>query len=166
MVDIRIFESMSGMDCKGSSLLNLFMMNMKETINDFIGQSKNDGIQEFQKYNFFLPFTLVLMDCFFALAQKVCSNSDHWPNIASHNINIQKTKIMASGPITSWEIDGETVETVSDFIFLGSKITADGDCSEWNHYVKHCCGNYSVWKYIQYIIYNVFDWRWAFIISN
>ena len=44
-------------------------------------------------------------------------------------VNIQKTKIMASGPITSWEIDGETVETVSDFIFLGSKITADGDCS-------------------------------------
>ena len=44
-------------------------------------------------------------------------------------LNIQKTKIMASGPITSWEIDGETVETVSDFIFLGSKITADGDCS-------------------------------------
>ena len=44
-------------------------------------------------------------------------------------INIQKTKIMASGPITSWEIEGETVETVSDFIFLGSKITADGDCS-------------------------------------
>ena len=43
--------------------------------------------------------------------------------------NIQKTKIMASGPITSWEIDGETVETVSDFIFRGSKITADGDCS-------------------------------------
>ena len=48
-------------------------------------------------------------------------------------INIQKTKIMASGPITSWEIDGETGETVSDFIFLGSKITADGDCS---HEVK------------------------------
>ena len=44
-------------------------------------------------------------------------------------LNIQKTKIMAFGPITSWEIDGETVETVSDFIFLGSKITADGDCS-------------------------------------
>ena len=44
-------------------------------------------------------------------------------------LNIQKTKIMASGPITSWEIDGETVETVSDFLFLGSKITADGDCS-------------------------------------
>ena len=44
-------------------------------------------------------------------------------------LNIQKTKIMASGPITSWEIDGETVQTVSDFIFLGSKITADGDCS-------------------------------------
>ena len=44
-------------------------------------------------------------------------------------LNIQKTKIMASGPITSWEVDGETLETVSDFIFLGSKITADGDCS-------------------------------------
>ena len=45
------------------------------------------------------------------------------------NLNIQKTKIMASGPVTSWEIDGETVETVSDFTFLGSKITADSDCS-------------------------------------
>ena len=45
-------------------------------------------------------------------------------------VNIQKTKIMASGPITSWEIDGETVETVSDFILAGSKITADGDCSQ------------------------------------
>ena len=44
-------------------------------------------------------------------------------------LNIQKTKIIASNPITSWEIDGETVETVSDFIFLGSKITTDGDCS-------------------------------------
>ena len=50
-------------------------------------------------------------------------------------LNIEKTKIMASGPITSWEIDGETVETVSDFIFLGSKITADGDCS---HEIKRC----------------------------
>ena len=50
-------------------------------------------------------------------------------------INIQKAKIMASGPITSWQIDGETVETVSDFIFLGSKITADGDCS---HEIKRC----------------------------
>ena len=50
-------------------------------------------------------------------------------------LNIQKTKIMASSPITSWEIDGETVETVSDFIFLGSKITADGDCS---HEIKRC----------------------------
>ena len=44
-------------------------------------------------------------------------------------LNIQKTKIMASGPVSSWKIDGETVETVADFIFLGSKITADGDCS-------------------------------------
>ena len=50
-------------------------------------------------------------------------------------LNIQKTKILASGPITSWEIDGETVETVSDFIFGGSKITADGDCS---HEIKRC----------------------------
>ena len=50
-------------------------------------------------------------------------------------LNIQKTKIMASSPITSWEIDGETVETVSDFIFLGSKNTADGDCS---HEIKRC----------------------------
>ena len=50
-------------------------------------------------------------------------------------LNIQKTKIMASGPIISWEIAGETVETVSDFIFLGSKITADGDCS---HEIKRC----------------------------
>ena len=50
-------------------------------------------------------------------------------------LNIQKTKIMASGPITSWQIDGETVETMADFIFLGSKITADGDCS---HEIKRC----------------------------
>ena len=54
---------------------------------------------------------------------------------AGLKLNIQKTKIMASGSITSWEIDGETVETVSDFIFLGSKITADGDCS---HEIKRC----------------------------
>ena len=50
-------------------------------------------------------------------------------------LNIQKTKIMASGPITSWQIDGETVQTVSEFIFLGSNITADGDCS---HEMKRC----------------------------
>ena len=50
-------------------------------------------------------------------------------------LNIQKTKIMASGPITSWEIDGETVETLADFVFWGSKITADGDCS---HEIKRC----------------------------
>jgi len=51
-------------------------------------------------------------------------------------LNIQKTKIMASSPITSWQIDGETVETVADFIFLGSKSTADGDCS---HEIKYPC---------------------------
>ena len=50
-------------------------------------------------------------------------------------LNIQKTKIMSSGPTTSWQIDGETVETLADFIFLGSKITADGDCS---HEIKRC----------------------------
>ena len=55
-------------------------------------------------------------------------------------LNIQKTKVMASGPITSWEIDGETMETVTDFIFLGSKITADGDCS---HEIKKML---SPWK--------------------
>ena len=51
-------------------------------------------------------------------------------------LNIQKTKIMASGPITAWQIEGETMETVSDFIFFGSKITADGDCS---HEIKDAC---------------------------
>ena len=54
---------------------------------------------------------------------------------AGLKLNIQKTKIMASSPITSWQIDGETVETVADFIFLGSKITADSDCS---HEIKRC----------------------------
>ena len=54
---------------------------------------------------------------------------------AGLKLNIQKTKIMASGPITSWQIDGETMETVSDFIFLGSTITADGDCS---HEITRC----------------------------
>ena len=58
-----------------------------------------------------------ILSCFFQLLE------------AAHNLNTQKTKIMASGPITSWQIDGETVETVADFIVLGSKITADGDCS-------------------------------------
>ena len=51
-------------------------------------------------------------------------------------LNIQKTKIMASGPITSWQINGETMETVTDFMFLGSQITADGDC---NHEIKSTC---------------------------
>ena len=55
--------------------------------------------------------------------------------MATLMVTIQKTKIMASGPITSWQIDGETVETVSDFIFWGSKITAGGDCS---HAIKRC----------------------------
>ena len=54
---------------------------------------------------------------------------------AALKLNIQKTKIMSSGPITSWQIDEETMETVTDFIFFGSKITADGDCS---HEIKRC----------------------------
>ena len=58
---------------------------------------------------------------------------------AGLKVNIQKTKIMASGPITSWQIDGETVEIVTDFIFLVSKNTADGDCS---HEIKRCYLNY------------------------
>ena len=62
-----------------------------------------------------------------------CEQGTYSPSYESEKIglklNIQKTKTMASGPVTSWEIDGKTVETVSDFIFLGSKITADGDCS-------------------------------------
>ena len=66
-----------------------------------------------------------------SLLMKVKEESDK----VGLKLNIQKTKIMASGPITSWEIDGETVETVSDFIFLGSKITADCDCS---HEIKKC----------------------------
>ena len=57
-------------------------------------------------------------------------------------LNFQKTKIMASGPITSWEIDGETVETVADFIFLGSKITADDDCS---HEIKRAYLEGKLW---------------------
>ena len=57
----------------------------------------------------------------------------HYLLLVGLKLNIQKTKIMASGPITSWQIDGETVETVADFIFWGSKVTADGDC---NHEIK------------------------------
>ena len=66
-----------------------------------------------------------------SLLMKVKEESEKF----SLKLNIQKTKIMVSGPITSWKIDGETVETVPDFIFLGSKITADGDCS---HGIKRC----------------------------
>ena len=68
----------------------------------------------------------------------LCPASFHIPRpnlpVTPGNREIQKTKILASGPTTSWEIDGETVETVSDFIFLGSKITTDGDCS---HEIKN-----------------------------
>ena len=66
-----------------------------------------------------------------SLLMKVKAESEK----AGLKLNIQKTKIMAFGPIASWQIDGETMETVTDFIFLGSKITADGDCS---HEIKRC----------------------------
>jgi len=66
-----------------------------------------------------------------SLLMKVKDDSEK----ADLKLSIQKTKIMASGPITSWQIDGEKVETVTDFIFLGYKITADGDCS---HEIKRC----------------------------
>ena len=66
-----------------------------------------------------------------SLLMKVKEESEN----AGLKLNIQKTKSMASGPIISWQIDGETVETVADFIFLGSKVTADGDC---NHEIKTC----------------------------
>ena len=66
-----------------------------------------------------------------SLLMKVKEESDK----AGLKLNMQKTKIMASGPITSWQIDGETVEAVTDFIFLGSKITADGD---WSYEIKRC----------------------------
>ena len=67
-----------------------------------------------------------------SLLMKVKEESEN----AVLKLNIQKTKIMASGPITSWQIDGETMETVRDFIFLGSKIAAGADCS---HEIKRCC---------------------------
>ena len=62
---------------------------------------------------------------------------------AGLKLNIQKTKIMASSPVTSWQIDGETMETVADFVFLGSKITADGDCS---HEIKRCSLKEKLWQ--------------------
>ena len=75
---------------------------------------------------------LVYFDCIFRLTNmKVKEESEK----VGLKLNIQKTKFMASSPITSWKIDGETVETVSDFIFWGSKITSDGDCS---HKIKRC----------------------------
>ena len=70
-----------------------------------------------------------------SLLMKVKEESEKVGFKPTFKLNIQKTKIMASGPITSWEIDGETVETVSDLMFLGSKISVDGDCS---HEIKRC----------------------------
>ena len=75
--------------------------------------------------------TFRLIDCVYSDRHEVVSHSSFDLRFS----NIQKTKIMASGPITSWQIDGETVETVAEFIFLGFKITVDGDCS---HEIKRC----------------------------
>ena len=69
------------------------------------------------------------------VAKNTHTQTHNFGEKAGLKLNIQKSKIMASGPITSWEIDGEAMETVRDFIFLGSKITADGDCS---HEIKSC----------------------------
>ena len=77
------------------------------------------------------PFTAESEEELKSLLMKVKEESEK----VGLKLNIQKTKIMASGPITSWQIDGETMETVSNFIFLGSKITANGDCS---HGIKRC----------------------------
>ena len=71
----------------------------------------------------------------YSLKKKMLPFLAIWMNLEDLKLNIEKMKIMASGPITSWQIDGETMETVRDFIFLGSKITADGGCS---HEIKTC----------------------------
>ena len=76
-------------------------------------------------HGYHLAYANVLEEELKSLLMKVKEESE----VVGLKLNIQKTKIMASGPITSWEIDGETMEIVSDFIFWGSKITADGDCS-------------------------------------
>ena len=92
----------------------------------FCLSSKQNRIS--QRPKFILGITVV---CMMLGPQHVCACSVNKSRLTLCNpkLNIQKTKIMASGPITSWEIDGETVEAVSDFIFWGSKITANGDCS-------------------------------------
>ena len=84
--------------------------------------------------NHFLPALLFLVTLFTELKSLLMKVKEESEKVGLM-LNIQKTKIMASGPITSWEIDGETVETVSDFIFLNSKITVDGACS---HEIKRC----------------------------
>ena len=80
----------------------------------------------------FISYTIL---CMWRGPKKPLDESEEEIKNAGLKLNIQKTKIMASGPITSWQIDGETMETVTDFVFLGSKITADGDCS---YEIKRC----------------------------
>ena len=84
--------------------------------------SYSDLKSRIESYNVFWDFYTIMT---YGFMMKVKEESEK----VGLKLNIEKTKIMASGPITSWEIDGEAVETVSDFIFLGSKISADGDCS-------------------------------------
>ena len=99
-----------------------------ETICSDFGNQKNNVCHCFHCFPIYLPWSEEELK---SLLMKVKMESEK----VGLKLNIQKTMIMASGPITSWEIDGETVETVADFIFGGSKITADGDCS---HEIKRC----------------------------
>ena len=99
---------------------------MPENGTALIGKNKSDSILDVSLTFVFYVFCYKL-----SLLMKVKEETEK----IGLKLNIQKTKIMASGPITSWQIDGETVETVSDFILGGSKITADGDCS---HEIKRC----------------------------
>ena len=85
------------------------------------------------------PFLMAESEELKSLLMKVREESEK----VGLKLNIQKAKIMISGPITSWHIDGETMETVTDFIFLGSKITADGDCS---HEIIRCLSLGFLWK--------------------
>ena len=95
--------------------------------------SWNQGCQEKYQYNLRYADVITLMAENEEELKSLLIKVKEETGKVGLKLNIQKTKIMASGPITSWEIDGETVETVSDFIFFSSKITADGDCS---HEVK------------------------------
>ena len=98
-------------------------MMMIKMLEDEEGEEEKESNSEVQRYSLNICTSMHLLAN--SLLMRVKEESEK----VGLKLNIQKPKIMESGPITSWEIDGETVETVSDFIFWGSKITADGDCS-------------------------------------